>query len=229
MADENLNYKVGYKKPPVSGQFKKGQSGNSRGRPIKVKPQELDPSEVIRSIDNEEVVVKIGGKSRRMPKCELSVRHLFLNTMNRDLTSARLIAKMASEYFEYDDTECSKPEFIIIPDWLPTKTPETAIRLELDNNNLSKKRRGAKLGNQPQVSVGHIFRKVALEYIGIGGDNPKSITRWDAYVRQIYNMSITTNGASAARLINQLRKSLKGKMLPSKPPIFLIYPEDAKL
>lgn len=28
----NAPYKVGYKKPPVSSQFKKGQSGNPRGR-----------------------------------------------------------------------------------------------------------------------------------------------------------------------------------------------------
>lgn len=32
-------YKVGYKKPPVSGQFKKGQSGNPRGRKKKILPR----------------------------------------------------------------------------------------------------------------------------------------------------------------------------------------------
>lgn len=30
---DNKNYSVGYKKPPKHGQFKKGQSGNWRGRP----------------------------------------------------------------------------------------------------------------------------------------------------------------------------------------------------
>ena len=31
--DDNQNYDVGYKKPPMSTQFKKGQSGNKNGRP----------------------------------------------------------------------------------------------------------------------------------------------------------------------------------------------------
>lgn len=33
MTDSSKGYPVGYKKPPKSGQFKKGQSGNPRGRP----------------------------------------------------------------------------------------------------------------------------------------------------------------------------------------------------
>ena len=35
MADEpnNNSYEVGYGKPPRSGQFRKGQSGNPKGRP----------------------------------------------------------------------------------------------------------------------------------------------------------------------------------------------------
>lgn len=35
--DDHKNYKTGYKQPPKGGQFKKGQSGNPRGRPRKRK------------------------------------------------------------------------------------------------------------------------------------------------------------------------------------------------
>lgn len=38
---EEKLYEVGYKKPPVSGQFKKGQSGNPRGRKKKVIPKTI--------------------------------------------------------------------------------------------------------------------------------------------------------------------------------------------
>lgn len=38
---EEKLYEVGYKKPPVSGQFKKGQSGNLRGRKKKVIPKTI--------------------------------------------------------------------------------------------------------------------------------------------------------------------------------------------
>ena len=34
-------YEVGYKKPPVSGQFKKGQSGNPKGRKKKIIPKTI--------------------------------------------------------------------------------------------------------------------------------------------------------------------------------------------
>ncbi len=34
------NYEVGYGKPPKKGQFKKGQSGNSKGRPTGAKNME---------------------------------------------------------------------------------------------------------------------------------------------------------------------------------------------
>lgn len=37
----NEPYKVGYKKPPVSSQFKKGQSGNPRGRKKKPIPETI--------------------------------------------------------------------------------------------------------------------------------------------------------------------------------------------
>lgn len=33
------NYEVGYGKPPVASQFRRGQSGNTRGRPKKVAPE----------------------------------------------------------------------------------------------------------------------------------------------------------------------------------------------
>jgi hypothetical protein len=33
MADNDDDYEVGYKRPPKNSQFKKGQSGNPKGRP----------------------------------------------------------------------------------------------------------------------------------------------------------------------------------------------------
>ena len=33
MSNDNDDYEVGYGRPPKSGQFKKGQSGNPKGRP----------------------------------------------------------------------------------------------------------------------------------------------------------------------------------------------------
>jgi hypothetical protein len=80
-----------------------------------------------------------------------------------------------------------------------------------------------------QVSTGSQFRKVAREQISIEIEGTQhKMSRWDAYVRQIYNMALNKNG-SAARLLDQLRRQFPGDLLPGDPVIFLISEADAKL
>jgi hypothetical protein len=64
-ADES--YEVVYKKPPKATRFKPGQSGNPSGKSKRIAPA-LDPGKVLQLIDNEEIVVAVDGKRKRMPK-----------------------------------------------------------------------------------------------------------------------------------------------------------------
>jgi len=114
-SNEEKDYEVGYKKPPVETRFKKGQSGNSSGRPKKI-AQKLDPGKVLQSIDNEEIVVKVDGKRIRITKQEIFFRQLFTRAIRGDLTAARLIAKMAANYFGPEAEGPSETEFIVVPD-----------------------------------------------------------------------------------------------------------------
>jgi hypothetical protein len=91
-------YEVGYKKPPKGTQFRKGKSGNPSGRPNKA-PQPIDPAILLETIDNEEIAVKIDGKWVSMKKAELQYRQLFAKAIKGNLATARLLAKMAFEYF----------------------------------------------------------------------------------------------------------------------------------
>lgn len=91
-------YEVGYGKPPVATRFKKGTSGNPSGK-RKTPALLCDPGDVLQSIDNEELVVVDNGKRKRMPKAEIQFRQLFTKAIRGDLGSARLIVKMASNYF----------------------------------------------------------------------------------------------------------------------------------
>ena len=54
------------------------------------------------------------------------------------------------------------------------------------------------------------------------------LSRWDAYVRQIYNMALNKN-SSAARLLGQLRRQFPGDLLPGDGVTFLISEADAKV
>jgi Family of unknown function (DUF5681) len=79
--------------------------------------------------------------------------------------------------------------------------------------------------NQRQVSVGSLFRKAAREQVPIEIDgNRITMSRWDAYVRQIYTMALNKNN-SAARLLDQLRRQFPGDLLPGDP-VYLYMSEN---
>jgi hypothetical protein len=80
-----------------------------------------------------------------------------------------------------------------------------------------------------QVSQGFLFRKVAREQIPIEVDGVVlKMTRWEAYVRQVYTMALNKN-AGAARILEQLRKQFPGDLLPGDPTVLFISEADARL
>jgi hypothetical protein len=54
------------------------------------------------------------------------------------------------------------------------------------------------------------------------------MSRWDAYVRQIYTMALNKNNG-AARLLDQLRRQFPGDLLPGDTITFVISESDAEL
>jgi hypothetical protein len=62
----NSNYQVGYGRPPAGSRFKKGTSGNPRGRPKHSKNMKT----IIREALTSPVTVREGERTRRVPKIE---------------------------------------------------------------------------------------------------------------------------------------------------------------
>jgi hypothetical protein len=75
---------VGYGKPPVATRFKKGQSGNPRGRP-KVRRKGIPYDALLGQM----VTIRDGGKERRITAAEAFLLHLTKKGLEGDSPSAR--------------------------------------------------------------------------------------------------------------------------------------------
>jgi hypothetical protein len=79
------DYEVGYGKPPKSGQFTKGVSGNPKGRPKK--PLDFD-HELIRESESS-VIINENGKRRRISKHGVVVKQMMKQAMTGSAQAQR--------------------------------------------------------------------------------------------------------------------------------------------
>lgn len=93
-------YDVGYGKPPEHSQFKKGQSGNPKGRPKGVKNFSTDLREEL----NETVPVRENGKVKKLTKQRAILKAQVSKAMSGDGRAAEIVFKMAAAYLG-DDME----------------------------------------------------------------------------------------------------------------------------
>jgi Family of unknown function (DUF5681) len=83
----------GYGKPPKNGQFKKGQSGNPKGRPKKPS-QPVSTAYLFRKIANERVVVEAKSRKEIMTHWEALARMVQNLALSKEPSAARLLHQM---------------------------------------------------------------------------------------------------------------------------------------
>jgi hypothetical protein len=92
--DDKRDYEVGYGRPPKSGQFQKGQSGNPKGRPKGAKGFKASLKRELAS----EITVREGNRVIRIAKHEAAAKRLVEKALNGDLGAIRMLAAIDAEF-----------------------------------------------------------------------------------------------------------------------------------
>jgi hypothetical protein len=97
-----VTYEVGYGRPPVDSRFRKGQSGNPKGRPkgARAKPkQQFDPAErptdrLILEEAYRPVTIREGDKVIELPAIQAAMRALAISAMKGSRLSQKALAEI---------------------------------------------------------------------------------------------------------------------------------------
>lgn len=84
------SYKVGYRRPPIATQFKKGQSGNPKGRP----KGSLNLDSALQRELNQRVTIKEHGQTRTITKFEACIKQLVNKAASGDTKAIQFLINL---------------------------------------------------------------------------------------------------------------------------------------
>ena len=94
------DYEVGYKKPPRHSQFKVGNQANLKGRGARKRLTEAD---IIKNVLNFAAEYRHGGKAKRAPRIELTVKQFGARALKGDVGAASMLLMMHSHFQKRSD------------------------------------------------------------------------------------------------------------------------------
>ena len=116
--------KPGYKRPPKATQFKRGRSGNPKGRPKGTRSLKTD----LANLMEKRVRIREDGEQRHVTGQELMLLKLFEKAATGDIKAATQIFGMLMK-FDATETSQKEPEIVtdndhvIVADFLRRNTP----------------------------------------------------------------------------------------------------------
>ena len=125
--------KSGRGNPPEHSRFKKGVSGNPKGRPPKRRKRQL-VGEIASEVQNAPTAYREGGRTKRASRLELALKKLVNSALEGDVKSADLLFKLRAIAENNDGARIEK---FIAEDWIPDfpgQTGEQKTRAHAQDN-----------------------------------------------------------------------------------------------
>jgi Family of unknown function (DUF5681) len=105
--DSEGDYEVGYGKPPRDTRFKRGQSGNPRGRP----PGAINLSTLLNEALNESVVVTENGGRKRISKRQAAFKHLVNDAAKGNWRALKLLVDILQDIERRTEPQTEESSF----------------------------------------------------------------------------------------------------------------------
>jgi hypothetical protein len=109
-----MSKKSGRGNPPEHSRFKKGVSGNPKGRPKRRKDQLV--GEIISEFQNILTAYREGGRAKRASRLELLLKRLVNSALEGDARSAEVLFKLRARASKSGSAKSRK---FIVEDWIP--------------------------------------------------------------------------------------------------------------
>jgi hypothetical protein len=140
-----MSNKPGRRNPPKHSRFKKGVSGNPKGRPKRRKGQLV--SHIISKVQNTPTAYREGGRTKRASRLELALKKLVNSALEGDARSAEELFTLRAKASKSSDARSQK---FIVEDWVPDfegQTGEQKTRAHARENEIDPTDPGEQAGS----------------------------------------------------------------------------------
>ena len=107
LRDGESDYRVGYGRPPLDTRFKRGQSGNPKGRP----PGAKNLASLLNEILNELVIIKEDGGRKRISKRKAAFKQLVNEAAKGNWRALKLLVDILQDIEQRTEPQTEQSSF----------------------------------------------------------------------------------------------------------------------